>query len=66
MEKNEQEFTSVVEKYKSTVYSVCYMFSKDREELDDLFQALKTWAVMYISCLWPVWTRNSIWHWLVR
>ena len=45
MEKNEQEFTRVVEKYKSTVYSVCYMFSKDREELDDLFQEvlMKLW-----------------------
>lgn len=45
MEKNEQEFTRLVEKYKSTVYAVCYMFSDSRDELDDLFQEVlvKLW-----------------------
>lgn len=45
MEKNEQEFTRLVEKYKSTVYAVCYMFSDSKGELDDLFQEVlvKLW-----------------------
>lgn len=45
MEKNEQEFIRLVEKYKSTVYAVCYMFSDSRDELDDLFQEVlvKLW-----------------------
>lgn len=45
MEKNEQEFIRLVEKYKSTVYAVCYMFSDSKEELDDLFQEVlvKLW-----------------------
>lgn len=28
----------MVETYKSTIYSVCYMFSKDSDEVADLFQ----------------------------
>lgn len=45
MEKNEQEFIRLVEKYMSTVYAVCYMFSGSRDELDDLFQEVlvKLW-----------------------
>lgn len=45
MEKNEREFTRLVEKYKSTVYAVCYMFSDSKSELDDLFQEVlvKLW-----------------------
>lgn len=45
MEKNEQEFIRLVEKYKSTVYAECYMFSGSRDELDDLFQEVlvKLW-----------------------
>lgn len=45
MEKNEQEFIRLVEKYKSTVYAVCYMFSDSKDELDDLFQEVlvKLW-----------------------
>lgn len=38
MEKHEKEFARVVEENKATIYMVCYMFSKDREEVDDLFQ----------------------------
>jgi len=35
---NEQEFARIVKEHKSTIYTVCYMFSKDKEEVDDLFQ----------------------------
>lgn len=38
MEKHEKEFVRIVEENKATIYMVCYMFSKDREDVDDLFQ----------------------------
>lgn len=38
MESNEFGFTQVILKHKSTIYAVCYMFAKDRNEIDDLFQ----------------------------
>lgn len=34
----ELEFTQIVKEYKSTIYTVCYMFSSDPEEVNDLFQ----------------------------
>ena len=37
MEK-EKEFEQIVKKHKSTIYTVCYMFSKDDDEVNDLFQ----------------------------
>ncbi len=37
MEK-EKEFEQIVKKHKSTIYTVCYMFSKDEDEVNDLFQ----------------------------
>lgn len=37
MEK-EQEFEQIVREHKSTIYTVCYMFSKDSDEVNDLFQ----------------------------
>ena len=38
--KNQQEelFTQLVREHKSTIYTVCYMFSHDEEEVNDLFQ----------------------------
>lgn len=39
MESNQTtDFEQLVEMYKSTVYSVCYMFVETRAEADDLFQ----------------------------
>ena len=38
MEQNEQLFTHIVQQYKCTIYTVCYMFSKDADEVSDLFQ----------------------------
>lgn len=38
MEQKEQEFTRLIEKHKTVVYTVCYMFSGSREEAEDLFQ----------------------------
>ena len=34
----EQQFTQTVKEHKSTIYTVCYMFSKDADEVNDLFQ----------------------------
>lgn len=34
----EQEFSQLVSAHKSTIYTVCYMFSKDEDEVNDLFQ----------------------------
>ncbi len=34
----EKDFERLVRKHKSTIYSVCYMFSDDADEVADLFQ----------------------------
>ena len=38
MKELEKEFTNVVRENKATIYTVCYMFSTDKEEVEDLFQ----------------------------
>lgn len=38
----EQEFSEFVHRHKSTIYTVCYMFSKDNDEVQDLFQDILT------------------------
>ena len=40
MEQLEQEFTQVVHEHKSTIYTVCYMFSQDEDQVADLFQEI--------------------------
>ena len=35
---DEKEFEQLVKKHKNTIYTVCFMFSKDSEEVNDLFQ----------------------------
>ena len=34
----ERQFAQTVREHKSTIYTVCYMFSKDADEVSDLFQ----------------------------
>lgn len=34
----EREFTQLVQGQKSTIYTVCYMFARDKDEAADLFQ----------------------------
>jgi RNA polymerase sigma-70 factor (ECF subfamily) len=34
----EQQFTQTIKQHKSTIYTVCYMFSQDADEVNDLFQ----------------------------
>jgi RNA polymerase sigma-70 factor (ECF subfamily) len=38
MDISEKEFARIVREHKTTIYTVCYMFSKDKEEVEDLFQ----------------------------
>ena len=35
-----KQFEELVKQYKRTIYSVCYMFSRDKEEINDLFQEI--------------------------
>ena len=34
----EKQFAQTVAEHKSTIYTVCYMFSQDADEVNDLFQ----------------------------
>lgn len=45
MDTSEQLFAQLVREHKSTIYTVCYMFSKDNDEVSDLFQEIlvKLW-----------------------
>lgn len=38
MEMTKKQFEAFVEEHKDTIYTVCYMFSKDDDEVADLFQ----------------------------
>ena len=40
MEAKEFEFTKMVNEHKRTIYTVCFMFSKDQDEVNDLFQEI--------------------------
>lgn len=37
-ESDEREFERLVRQHRATIYTVCYMFSKDSDEVNDLFQ----------------------------
>ena len=49
MDKLEKEFTAMVREHKDTIYMVCYMFSKDSEQVQDLYQ----------ECLINIWKSMS-------
>ena len=38
MDALETQFAQMVREHKSTIFTVCYMFSKDQDEVNDLFQ----------------------------
>lgn len=38
MKISETAFAQIIKEHKSTIYTVCFMFSKDSEEVNDLFQ----------------------------
>ncbi|MBR4882300.1 MAG: sigma-70 family RNA polymerase sigma factor [Bacteroidales bacterium] len=37
---NEKEFEHLIKEHKRRIYTVCYMFSKDEDEISDLFQEI--------------------------
>ena len=41
MNPNEQEFEQVMRTNKATIYTVCYMFSNDQDEVADLFRFIQ-------------------------
>lgn len=63
MEQNEQTFTRLILENKSTIYTVCFMFSKDREEVEDLFQEI-------LIRLWKGWnsfrSESEVRTWIYR
>ena len=38
MKEKETEFSGLVKRYKNTIYTACYLFSKGQDEVNDLFQ----------------------------
>lgn len=40
MNTKEQRFSKLVKEYEQTIYAVCYMFSRDAEDVDDLHQEI--------------------------
>ncbi len=40
MNTKEQRFSKLVKEYEQTIYAVCYMFSHDAEDVDDLHQEI--------------------------
>ena len=40
MDNQEREFAQIVRENKRRIYTVCYMFSKDADEVSDLFQEI--------------------------
>lgn len=37
MNSKEQQFMNIIREHEQTIYTVCYMFSKDAEEVNDLY-----------------------------
>ena len=38
MNTKEQQFTNIIKEHERTIYTVCYMFSEDTDEVNDLYQ----------------------------
>lgn len=38
MNTKEQQFTNIIKEHERTIYTVCYMFSEDADEVNDLYQ----------------------------
>ena len=63
MDNLELDFARIIREHKGTIYTVCYMFSKDEEEVADLFQDI-------LVNLWKGFTKfrgdSSIRTWIYR
>ena len=42
----ESKFTLTIKQNKSTIYTVCYMFSRDADKVNDLFQEAVSLATL--------------------
>lgn len=64
MKESEKDFADLVKQYKSSIYSVCYMFAKDADEADDLFQEvlINLWKGM---AMFRHESKISTWIWRV-
>ncbi len=40
MDRQENEFAQIVREHKGTIYTVCYMFSENPEQVNDMFQEI--------------------------
>ena len=40
MDTKEQQFTNIIKEHERTIYTVCYMFSEDTDEVNDLYQEI--------------------------
>ena len=38
METKEKHFLGMIQQHEQTIYTICYMFSQDKDEVDDLYQ----------------------------
>ena len=47
----ERQFAQTVAEHKSTIYTVCYMFSQDADEVNDLFQETWIYRVALNTCI---------------
>lgn len=63
MNQNEQDFERQVRAHKATIYTVCYMFSRDQDEVADLYQEC-------LINLWRSWPnfehRSDVRTWIYR
>ena len=63
MDSTEREFEQLVRMHKATIYTVCYMFSKDQDEVADLYQEC-------LINLWRSWPnfehRSDVRTWIYR
>ena len=63
MNQNEENFEQQVRAHKATIYTVCYMFSKDQDEVADLYQEC-------LINLWRSWPnfehRSDVRTWIYR
>ena len=63
MDTSETQFAQMVEQHKSTVYTVCYLFADDADEVNDLFQEA-------LINLWKGWKgfkgRSELKSWIWR
>lgn len=61
MEASDKEFAQMIKEHKGTIYTVCFMFSKDTDEVCDLFQEvlINLWKGYESFC-----NRSSIGTWI--